>query len=176
MINYKTGSSPTTGGLVGSDQLSNTTIINSFNKGNITNGYQHIGGVIGLVNNALTTKINNVYNLGEINETSYPQFSYEILTVINTPTINEDTFNIKNTYYPNKHSATNKEITGPIGMEENKMQEQSFVDILNNNLSKIDIASLKQELIANGLIDETYDLKLNIWKLGENGYPILNFN
>ena len=61
-------------------------------------------------------------------------------------------------------------------MEENKMQEQSFVDILNNNLSKIDIASLKQELIANGLIDETYDLKLNIWKLGENGYPILNFN
>ena len=141
-------------------------IYNSYNLGNITGKNVFTNGITLSTSENIMT-INNVYNIGIIENVSSPTKIYGI------GIFNENYASIANAYF--KDDILGSNINGTIPMKIENMKTSSFIDTLNNNIDSIDINSIKEELIASGAIDNNYDLTLDNWKLGEDGYPTLDF-
>ena len=99
--------------------------------------------------------LNNVYNLGSLDG----DISYTIgdIGILNTN-------KVENTYYVSGTTSSNIEIG--ISKEITYMKSQSFVDELNNNIKLIDLEEIDPVLKDYTLVN---------WKLGNDGYPTLDF-
>ena len=157
-------------GILQNMHSNNLILLNSYNIGNLD--LQSIGDVSGLVfsgnkglQNQSTEKntniLNNVYNLGitsSVNSNKYSLGYFELDMTTN---------DIKNTYYFSGENDLGSNIDG-IGtsMPINQMKNQSFVDKLNQNIESINLEEIDPVL---------KDYKLVNWKLGNDGYPTLDF-
>ncbi len=166
-ISYKEERDGQLGGLVGhvytTDQTvtnTKTFIYNSYNKGNIDgSNYSDANGII-YDNKAFQLDINNVYNIGFLNGTK----KYGIGIT------NSSNKNIENAYY-----LSGEEITGSnksnIGISKSESEIKGLTDTLNSNveeLNKLTIEDLKNDF-------PDFELKFDRWKLGDDGYPTLDF-
>ena len=151
------------GGIIGhiyttsSYGITNNYIINSFNKGNITNTTNE-NLVVGIFEeeHSLQNKIylNNIYNFGILNGSG----KYAICE------INTNNYEIKNAFYNDQNipSSNNSEI-GELIINQNM---NNFKTTLNNNIKSINLEEIDPILKDYTLVN---------WKLGEDGYPTLDF-
>ena len=160
------------GGLVGTAYDGNETpykynkIYNSYNVGNVSGKDVFINGIV-YAGSENPITLNNIYNSGSIENISIHDNVYGI------GYFKKNYASITNSYYSDDILGSN--ITGTTPMKKENMKTSSFVDTLNDNINSIDINSIKEELIASGAIDNNYDLTLSNWKLGDDGYPTLDF-
>ena len=154
---YNTGeitSRAVTGGMIGL-VIGNTTVVNSYNEGDIERfNNSHNGGIIGHSRTGTSVDLNNVFNIGNIDGT-------HIIDGIIGACMGNSSF--INSYYENNNTyngygANNPEIITKL--EQAQMQASSFVDTLNANKNSINLSDY-------GLSDYT----LSLWKQGEDGYP-----
>ena len=135
-------------------------IINSYNTGNILqkNGSLPRRSACGIMHYTISsTKIINVYNIGEIVANSRQGIAYSKDGFTETyPTA----------YYKNDDGIKggNKEDTDiGTGMPLAEMKKDSFVSTLNQNINSINLDE----------INELKDYELKSWKLGSDSYPVL---
>ncbi len=190
-------SSSIIGGLMG-DSRFKTIILNSYNAGNIiVDGknadlaYNYLGSLISVMRN--DTIILNSYNKGDISIINNNVHGDKLLSglgyfladnknlIINNfyNNLNEgrgitytygdnNTYIISNAYYRNGLTAG---VSNATALEENQMLnkenigDKTFVETLNNNIRNIDLSSIDEVL---------KDYKLNRWKQGSEGYPVLD--
>jgi len=149
-------------GLIGDiASYSKAYVFNSYNVGTITGNVSETNAAgIAVVGSSYNTKFvtNNVFNYGNV---SGKKYSHGIGAIYNTD------YQVTNTYYKNNVSASNVSIgTAMAAADFNK---QDFVNKLNTNVNNINLDSY------NIPLDNLYKSTLCKWKLGPNGYPILDF-
>ena len=157
----------------------NINIINSYNIGNIKSERPSAQGIIFTNKNNANDEsisflnINNVYNGGIISNFSEKYPCYGVGTF--------DKFKIiTNVYYKEGIPGSNSEefLTS---LSENDMKiddiynKNGLLYILNENIKTIDINNLKNKLLIEKIIYNNYELTLSNWKLGDDGYPTLDF-
>ncbi len=172
------------GGIVGYNNASVSYIINSYNTAEI-NSLSIASGIIGHNNTNATCKIINSYNVGNItgkatsagitnggsaNSNVYINNSYNLGEITGNNRFGLGSFSaskeIINSYFNNKITGSNdSSLNTKYGMNETAMKNQTFVNTLNSNLNSINLTTINPEL-------EGYILQK--WKLGSNGYPILD--
>ena len=132
----------------------NLVIANSYNEGNISSGSEAYGIV--KIKNAKNISINNLYNNGELNgKNNY---------IMWLPTGIEKKLN--KIYYEDKYNFSNVTTETGNPMTINQMKYQNFANELNNNINSINLEEIDPML---------KDYTLVKWKLGEDGYPTLDF-
>ncbi len=136
-------------------------IINSYNTGNILqkNGSLPRRSACGIMHYTISsTKIINVYNIGEIVANSRQGIAYSKDGFTETyPTA----------YYKNDDGIKGgnfEDVEIGTGMLLANMKTNAFVSTLNSNLNNIKLEEIDAIL---------KDYNLKSWKLGDNGYPIL---
>lgn len=158
------------GGLIGSVNSNNTEglgqgygvshsyFINSYNMGKVINlsGKQYTSGIFnennGTDNLVNIIKLNNVYSTSDVEGQNQLGIGF----------IKIGDVNATNTYFKNTiPNASNKEINAT-GMSESAMKDQSFIDLLNNNISQIKLSDISPLL---------KDYTLITWHQGTDGYP-----
>ncbi len=184
------------GGLIGWSSNSSENIINCYNLGLVvangigTAGNNYLSGLIGAAGDSKIINIINSFNKGQVgvNNTKLNSYSFGISNLFGTLNINVENFynlgdlngnvknellysygatvnyNINNAYY--RENLVGSNING-IGTAIASLNTQAFVDTLNNNMYKIDLASIDESLKG---------YKLNGWVLGLDGYPIFAKN
>jgi hypothetical protein len=161
---YNSGEIKTTdqkdaGGLVGGVTTNaNAFVYNSYNAGKIT-GQGNGTYAAGILNYSGTTSrqfvSNNVFNYGDVSGTG------KAYTIGNLATT---TYTISNTYYNELTEASNKTVGTGINIE--YFNNQEFVDILNSNISTINLDASSSKKLSTD-----YGVTLCQWKLGDKGYP-----
>ncbi len=183
---YNTGSITNNGndndiyisGIIGNIYSNNnpvtTYIYNSYNSGDITN-QANINQVSGIFseggfdnNNGLNhiVNINNIYNSGNLTfDSSNSKYSIGYMKegVVE--------YDIKNAYYKKQEGVQASNIANLQGVSE--IDTSLLLTNLNNNLTGISLEDMKSKLIADGLIDNTYNLELVDWIQSPDGYPTL---
>ena len=165
----------------GGDSLK-TIITNCFNVGDITGTEESTaGGILGEIT-TMTLNINNCYNLGDVKSDTYSGgiIGYSRYTV-----------NISNAYNAGKiYSVGKADIIVPeiwnskISLKNFFYDESNLIngvqiyskDAISFKNNKEEVEELKNNL--NEYIDEsgTYTSEWYKWIIGEDGYPILDFN
>ena len=163
--------STTINGIVSSSWSKNLILLNSYNVGNINlqsnSSRDRSSGVINSSSrNSQSTAnniniLNNVYNLGKIIGTEPQKYSFGYFDP------NTTTNDIKNVYYLDYDNIPGSNVIS-YGMSKTieQMKSQSFVDELNNNIKSINLEEIDPLLKDYTLVN---------WKLGEDGYPTLDF-
>ena len=147
-------------GIFGRDSFETNSIshyiINSYNSGIIES--PDIGTGIVLGDSHVSSTINNVFNIGKVSgKTAYA--IYNLSSGANNK--------INNTYYlDNVANGGNISSISPIKKLEQDMKSQTFVDELNNNIKSLNLEEIDPLLKDYTLVN---------WKLGEDGYPTLDF-
>lgn len=150
---YNIGSVSSTGdkvgGLVGLNE-SNNAIANCCNMGNVSSTGSNVGGVIGEGGN-----LNNCYSAATVSGSGYVGgvVGYKNSTVTNCY-YNTNYFGGLGSGYPTNHD------TGITPSSSQEMKYEMFVTTLNNGAYTYD---------NNG------NLGLKAWKLGDDGYPLIDY-
>lgn len=154
------------GGLIGAFDTTaadSAFVINSYNVGSITSTYYYAGGLFGHLNQA-DLRVDNVYNLGTVTGQNPYNIGY----------INTTTSHVVNRTYHNGTIQASNQSYGWLEMADTTMRSTEFMDILNNNITDVDVNEMKQKLISVGLIDEDYDIHVHHWEFNEElKYPTI---